>query len=351
MLALREERIRILIVQTAFVGDIILTTPLISALKAIYPGSYLALLTTPAGKEALSGLKELDEIISYDKRKTEKGICGFFRKVKQIRKRKFDLALSPHRSFRTALILAFSGIPVLVGFKESSLRWIYHFRIPRQRELHEVERNLKLLDPVSDLPDGFDAKVKLPVPENFDLSKFGIKTFDNPLIGFAPGSAWETKRLPAEKYAQLAQMLIKELGAKILLLGDAQDQGVCEKIEKLAGVPLLNLCAKTTLPELMGIISKLDLLVSNDSAPVHIGSAFSIPSVVIFGPTVPEFGFGPYKNPHRIVQKQLACRPCHHHGPRKCPEGHFKCMMEIKAEEIFSSAKELLRERRPRNSG
>ncbi len=340
-----EEQVRILVVQTAFLGDIILATPLLSAIKAAMPNSHLALLTTPAGKAALSGLPGLDEIICYDKAGSEKGAAALFRKAREIREKKFDVALSAHRSYRSALLLAFSRIPVLVGFRQASLSRIYHFRIEREQGLHEVERNLKLLGPVAELPADFEPRVRLPAPADFEFGKFGINPEAHPRVGLAPGSAWATKRWPAERYAELAGRLQKEMGATVVLLGDEKDQAVCAEVEQRAGVKVINLCGKTSLSDLFGIISRLDLLVSNDSAPVHVASAFAIPSVVIFGPTTPEFGFGPWKNPHRIVSKPLACRPCHHHGPRQCPEKHFACMNEIGAEEVLSAARALLRER------
>lgn len=339
----RDDRIKILLVQTAFLGDIILTTPLIIALKKSFPESHLALLTTPTGEEALSGLPELDEIITYDKHNSEKGALALFKKASGIREKQFDIAISPHRSYRTALLLALSRIPVLVGFKTASLSSVYHFRIARPKNLHEVERNLNLLQPVLELPENFDRRIRLPLPQNFDLNSFGIRANRRPLIGIAPGSAWKTKRWPEERYAELAKML-KARGCEVLILGEQKEQALCSRIEGLSeGV--INLCGRTSLKELFGIISSLDLLISNDSAAVHIASAFSTPVIVIFGPTVPEFGFGPWKTTNRIIQKKLDCRPCHHHGPRKCPEKHFQCMMGIEVEEVFNSALELLRER------
>jgi heptosyltransferase-2 len=342
---LTEEQVRVLVVQTAFLGDIILTTPLLSALKAAIPNSRLALLTTPVGKAALAGLPGLDEIICYDKAGSEKGVSAFLRKAREIRGRKFDVALSAHRSVRTALLLSLSRIPVLVGFRQASLSRIYHFRIEREQGLHEVERNLKLLEPVAEPPADFEPRVRLPAPADFELGKFGIEPETRPIVGLAPGSAWATKRWPAERYAELAGLLQKEMAAAIVLLGDEKDQAVCGEVEQRAEGKVINLCGKTSLSDLFGVISRLDLLVSNDSAPVHMASAFSVPSVVIFGPTAPEFGFGPWKNTHRIVSKVLACRPCHHHGPRQCPEKHFACMNELGAEEVLAAAGALLGER------
>jgi len=340
-----DDEIKILVVQTAYLGDIILTTPLLSALKVIFPKSHLTLLTIPVGKSALRGLKELDEIISYDKHNTEQGLSAFWKKVKELRAKHFDLAISPHRSFRTALMLGLSGIPVLVGFKNSGLPWIYHFRIPRNKSLHEVERNLKLLEPIGELPKDFQPRIKIPIPENFDLSKFGLDAeTPKPWIGFAPGSVWETKRWPVERYAELGRRLSKKLNATVILLGAEADIELCNQIENRIGnsKSIINLAGKTGLKELFGIISQLKVLVANDSAPVHIASGFSIPTVVIFGPTVPEFGFSPWLTPHRIIQKNLPCRPCNRHGPKRCPEKHFKCMLGIEAEEVEKAVEELL---------
>jgi len=334
--------IRILVLQTAFLGDIILTIPLILALKTVYPNSHLALLTTPAGREALQELPELDEIISYDKKKTEKGLAGFFRKARELRAKKFDLAVSPHRSFRSAFLLYLASIPVLAGFADSAFPWVYHLRVkPRKRD-HTVLRNLSLLEPIAELPENFEPRIKLPAPENFALEKFGLSLKQRPLIGFAPGSAWPTKRWPAQRFGELAKILEQELGAKIVLLGDNGDISLCSEVERLSGAGIKNLAGKTGLKDLFGLISNLDCLVSNDSAPVHIASGFSIPTVVIFGPTSPAFGFGPRQSPHRILEKELSCRPCHHHGPIKCPEGHFRCMKDISGKEAADAVKELL---------
>ena len=337
-----QDSIRILVVQTAFLGDIILTTPLLLALKTAYPESHLALLTTPVGKSALQGLPELDEIISYDKNGQERGLAAFFRKSREVRKKKFDLAVSAHRSFRSALLLAFSRIPILVGFEDASLHRVYHLRVKRDKHKHEVLRNLSLMDPVKELPKNFEPKLKLPLPKNFSLEKFGLNPARRPLIGFAPGSAWPTKRWPAEKFAELAKKLAAELGAKIAVLGDQADLEFCREVAKGGGSEVADLCGKTSTQELFGVISKLDALVTNDSAPVHIASAFSVPAVVIFGPTTPAFGFGPWQNPHQVIEKNISCRPCHHHGPVQCPEGHFKCMMDVGAEEVAAAVKILL---------
>jgi len=341
-----EEKIRILVVQTAYLGDIILTTPLLLGLKAAYPESHLALLTTPVGCSALTGLSELDELIAYDKNGSESGWRAFLRKVEEVRGKKFELALSAHRSYRSALLLALSGIPVLVGFEDASLSWIYHLRVKRRKEEHEVLRNLSLLEPVIELPGNFEPRVKLPLPLDFSLDQFGIRRDGRLLIGFAPGSAWPTKRWPAERYSELAEMLCSELDAQVVLLGDESDARVCAEVSEKSKAGLFNLAGRTSLPELFGVISSLDALVSNDSAPVHVASAFGVPAVVIFGPTSPKFGFGPWRNPSRVLEKELACRPCHHHGPRECPEVHFRCMKDISAGEVAEAVRQLVLEKK-----
>jgi len=345
--SITDEQSRILVVQTAFLGDIILTTPLLCALKQLFPKSHLALLTTPTGKQALEDLKEIDEIISYDKHHSERGIKNLLKKAKELRQKEFDFALSPHRSYRTALLLFLSKIPVLVGFEDASFSWIYHFRVQRDKSLHEVERNLSLLEPVAELPKNFEPKITLPNFNSLSLERFGIGEKKR-LIGIFPGSAWQTKRWLADYYARLIDMIYQEGLGEVILLGSKADEPTCREIINQTSSSPLNLAGKTSIKDLFAIVSQLSLVISNDSAGVHIASGYSVPVVVIYGPTVPEFGFAPYKVPNRILQKELDCRPCHHHGPRSCPEGHFRCMKEILPEEVFKAVKDLLEEQKNR---
>lgn len=332
----------ILVAQTAFLGDVVLTTPLLLALRAKFPAAFIAFLGTPGGCEALSGLAEVDCFISYDKKGKEKGLGSFFRKAEEIKSYHFQLALSAHRSARTSLLLARAAIPRRIGFQTAALSFLYHERVPRPPHQHEVMRNLALLGPLSGSPPGFEPRLSLgPLPpEKPPLVRGGG---EGPAIGLCPGSVWKTKRWPAAGFQQVAQMLRRRWGATVYLLG-AEDDGEVAREVAASGEGVVNLAGRTGLQEWIRCMAAMDLVITNDSAPTHVACALGVPVVVIFGPTTPSQGFAPWGTRSRVLEvPDLACRPCGEHGGRKCPEGHFQCMERISPEEVVRAAESLLR--------
>ena len=167
---------------------------------------------------------------------------------------------------------------------------------------------------------------------------------DVPLVGIAPGSVWATKRWTVEGYATLLTALRREWGATAVLLGSASDAPYAEAVHHAAGGAGVNLAGQTDLGMLVAAIDQCLILVANDSAPVHIAVARDTPVVAIFGPTVPQQGFGPYTDRARIVERQLACRPCSRHGGPQCPIGTHACMREISPEDVQRAVRDLLRQ-------
>ncbi len=360
---------KILVVQTAFPGDIVLTTPLFKALKKRFPESKLAVLTTPPGYELLRDIKEIDSIIPYDKRGI--GITGFIKLMRRLRSDSFDLCISPHRSSRTALMVFATGAPLRIGFSDASLPFLYNKRVFWDKSLHEVERVLSLLVPFSPSPQsppvkggeikeypsplagegqgegGFDKAPYLEIsPDVWKKAKkifedAGITSNDT-VIGIAPGSVWATKRWTAEGYALVVDRLADRYDAKVLLIGSASERDTGNEILSRVRHKPVDLIGKTSLRELIAIIDRCRLLIGNDSAPGHVAAARMVPVVSIFGPTVPSFGYTPYGNNVIIVEKELSCRPCHHHGPKKCPEGHFRCMKDITVDDVLGAVNKLL---------
>ena len=360
---------KILVVQTAFPGDTVLTTPLFKALKKRFPESKLAVLTTPPGYELLRDIKEIDSIIPYDKRGS--GITGFIKLMRRLRSDSFDLCISPHRSSRTALMVFATGAPVRIGFSDASLPFLYNRKVYRDKALHEVERILSLLTPFSPSPQSPPVKggeiEESPSPlagegwgeGGFDKAPYleisaevwnrarklfedaGIASNDT-VIGIAPGSVWATKRWTAEGYALLIDGLGDRYDAKVLLIGSPSERKTGDEILSLTRHKPVDLIGKTTLRQLIAVIDRCRLLIGNDSAPGHIAAARMVPVVSIFGPTSPAFGYYPYGKDVVIVEKELSCRPCHHHGPEKCPEGHFRCMRDITVDDVMEAVKKLL---------
>jgi heptosyltransferase-2 len=329
---------RILIIQTAFLGDVILCTPLIKAAKKLSPDPSISFLLIPETRNILENNPHLNEILVYDKKGKEKGLKNLFRIVRRIKKKSFDLAIIPHRHIRSALLAYLAKIPQRIGFDKSTGSFLFTQSVTYQNNLHEVDRNLRLLKDFShDLSDA--APELFPSSEDFSyasqlLQNAGVKENDR-LVGIAPGSVWATKRWLPERFAEVSDLLMKKARVKVVFLGSEQDGKLCSAIANLMEEEPVILAGRTTVLQSAAVISKCKVILSNDSAPVHIASAMKRPVVEIFGSTIPEFGFGPYGEGHIIIEKKMECRPCGIHGKNKCPKKHFKCMTEITTQEVF----------------
>ena len=310
-----DEFKNILVVQTAFPGDIVLTTPLFKALKKRFPESRLSVVTTPQGCELLRDLKEIDSLISYDKKGKDSGELRFLGLIRRLRKEGFDLCISPHRSFRTALMVYGSGACERIGYSDAFLSAVYTRKVFRDSGLHEVERVLSLLDPLG--------------TESGRLDKM-------PYLEISADTWGKTKKIFDEAGIEMYD-------ARVLLLGSPSERDAGDKIISLIGQRPVDLIGKTTLRDLVAVIDRCSLLIGNDSAPGHIASARMVPVVSIFGPTVRSFGYYPYGKDVVIVEKELYCRPCHHHGPDKCPEGHFRCMRDITVDDVMKGVEKLIK--------
>ncbi|MGB7061616.1 MAG: lipopolysaccharide heptosyltransferase II [Candidatus Zixiibacteriota bacterium] len=330
---------RILIIQTAFIGDVILCTPLIKGLKKTFPDSFISFLLIPETENVLENNPHLSEILVYDKRKN-KGIGSFLQIIIRVKQGEFDLAVIPHRSLRSALLAYLSRIPVRIGFDKSTGSFLFTRQVVYNNNVHEVDRNLSLLlDFSSRLKD--TSPELFPSSEDFSyarklLSDSGITEGDK-IVCVAPCSVWATKRWLPERFAEVADLLLREARAKVIFLGSEEDRALCEKTANSMTERPAVLAGKTSVLQSAAIVSFCKVILSNDSAPVHIASAMKIPAVAIFGSTVPEFGFAPYGVNHVIIQKKMECRPCGIHGKRKCPKEHFRCMREITTEEVFQA--------------
>jgi heptosyltransferase-2 len=339
---------RILIFNSAFPGDIVLTTPLIRAVYERFPGAYLAFCTTPAGVRLLAGLSYLDRLIVYDKHGSQRGLFGMLQTALRIRREQFDLVISAHRSARSALLLKMAGIGVRVGFQQSAWPWLYSVRVPRKREFHETERNLSLLAPFGVDMSKVSNRPVLPVTGEeanhvFGQLGVGLPRGSGPLVVVSPGSVWGTKRWIAERFAQLIDLLVEMYRARVIIVGSPLDREQADRLIAACKSRLLDLVGLTELRELCALVRKADLLVTGDSAPMHIAWAFDIPTVAIFGSTTPDLGFASLSGFCRVVEvKGLECRPCSDHGPKRCPLGHFHCMQGVTVDMVQAACKEML---------
>ncbi|MBN1541472.1 lipopolysaccharide heptosyltransferase II [candidate division KSB1 bacterium] len=335
----------ILLIHTAFIGDLILTTPLIREAKKKFPDGRLSLLVTPQTAPLFSKNADIDEIIVYDKRGKQRGVAGFLRLLSRIRRQRFDQVLLPHRSLRSSLLSFFSGASIRIGFDRAAGSWLLTHKLPYREDRHEVDRNLSLLNAVGVYIDGVEPEI---VTDQQDrdavlelLSKAEID-INAEIIGVAPGSVWPTKRWPAHYFKALIHML-QERGLQVILLGGKADEELAVALTPPLHRSILNLVGKLSLTESAEILKLCRVLVTNDSAPMHLAAAVGTPTVSIFGPTVTRFGFAPRGNRHRIVEIDLPCRPCGKHGGIQCPLKTHACMTHIYPRRVLDQTLELLR--------
>jgi heptosyltransferase-2 len=337
------------VAQTSFLGDVVLTTPLVSALRARLAPRRLAVLVRPEAAALVAGHPDIDAVLIDDNRGRDRGIAGALRTIRRLRDHRFDLAVSPHRSLRTALVLAAARIPRRVGFRDSRGAALYHERVARDRRQHDVARNLALLAPFG---DGTSPAVRLHVPVAAEAAARAATLMppgDGPLVGLAPGSVWATKRWTLDGFAAVAAGLVRD-GARCVLLGAPDEAALAEEVAVRSGRRVAVLAGRTDLATLVAVIDRLALLVCNDSAPMHIAGARGVPVVAVFCATTPALGYGPSGGHDVVVEADLACRPCARHGGRRCPRGTDDCMRLVTPEAVLAAARAVLA-RRPIRSG
>lgn len=332
---------RILIIHTAFIGDIVLSTPLIKKIKDTYPDSDITYVTTPSGEAILKNNPHLNNIIVYDKRGEHKGISGVWQLGKRLRYENFNMVITPHRYLRSSILSWLSRSPIRKGYDIASGSCLFTEKIKYDRTKHEIEKLLSFVAPENkkryeiELYPGEKEKMK-----GDNLWKENLLE-DKKVVVLAPGSKWFTKQWPVEYFNKLAESLKKLSNVRLIVVGGKDEINL--PIEK---ENIIDMRGKTSLLELADILSRADVVVTNDSSPIHIASAFKKPRIfALFGPTIEKFGFFPWSLNSKVFQVNgLKCRPCGIHGGKSCPEKHFKCMRDILPEEVFNEIKKYLGE-------
>ena len=333
-----------LVIQTSFLGDVVLTTPLIAELAK--RGS-VDVLATPGGATALANNPGIRELIRYDKRATFGAALHLWRTIQKIRANgPYDAVYLAQGSFRSALLALLTGAKERVGFATSSGHALYTRRVEYRSDRHHSERLWWLaMTGCADPPLPEQLRVRL-YPSDEDRAAVdgilrGAGIPDGDFIAIAPGSAWGTKRWPY--FAELAARLAGD--HRIVVVGSRADRASAAEIQqRSAPAPILDACGKLPILASAELIGRARAIVTNDSAPQHLASAMGTPTLVLYGPTVPEFGFGPLA-PVRATAgvTGLRCRPCDRHGPKRCPLGHWRCMLELSIDEVMKLLDSLLR--------
>ncbi|HVH67018.1 MAG TPA: lipopolysaccharide heptosyltransferase II [Gemmatimonadales bacterium] len=331
-----------LVVQTAFLGDVVLTTPLLEALAARH--GPVDVVTTPAAAPLVETHPAVRRVIAYDKRGKDRGLSGLARLVRKLRAERYEAAYLPHRSLRSAALAWLARIPTRVGFGDG---WplLYTEVQQRPRNSHEIDRLLALAPERAPTVAPRRPTLVASGADRAATDAFlGKHAIEAPFVALAPGSIWGSKRWPY--YEELAQRLAER--AAIVTVGGSEDAPLGEAIVKAVreggesgGRKVANACGALTLRQAADVIGRAALLVTNDSAPLHFAQAGGTPTVAIFGPTVPAFGFGPRGPRDRVVELDgLLCRPCSAHGPPSCPLVHHRCMRALTVDAVLHAIDE-----------
>lgn len=313
---------RILIIQTAFLGDVILATPVLSELKRIFAEAEIDVLVKKGNEGLLANHPDLHELFVFDKGKGKwKAMRAL---IHTFRSRHYDLAINLHRFASSGYMTVRSGAKKKYGFSANPLSVFYTKSFPHVigDGTHEVNRNLSLIR-------GFGAEKDVRPTLYPSASEFEkVQEYKSePYYCLAPASVWFTKQLPEEKWMEL----ISKIGEKrIYLLGAPGDFDLCERIKSVGHAQVVNLAGKLSLLESAALMKDAERCFVNDSGPLHIASAVNSPTTAFFCSTVTDFGFGPLADDSKVLEvRDLPCRPCGIHGKKSCPRDHFKCGREI----------------------
>lgn len=311
---------RILIIQTAFLGDVILATAVVNEAHRLFPLAQIDFLVKKGNESLLANNPKINKVFTLDKK------FGKLREIRRLthefRSNKYDIVFNFHRFGSSGMITILSGAKVKYGFKKNPLSRFFTKRFDHTigDGTHEVERNLTLLKEFG--ANSFARPELYPSEKDYEV----VRQYQNePYICMAPASVWFTKQLPVHKWIELIQN--QDVTKTIYLLGGPNDALLCEEvIARSTHEKCINLAGKLSLLQSAALIEKAEHNYVNDSGPLHIASAMNAPVTAFFCSTVPDFGFGPLSDDSTIKEvKNLECKPCGIHGFMECPLGHFKC--------------------------
>jgi heptosyltransferase-2 len=333
---------RILIIRLSSLGDILLSTPLIRALRSRFQNAQIHYLVFREYSDILRFNPHLNKIIQIPRisRLREYKDLGM-----TLRPYSYDLVLDLHSSLRSTLIRFYSRLSSIIMVNKNYFkRWLLVYL---KRNLYappysmvskyfSVVKHLQVLEDEKGLEIFIDEETRQKVNRLFREQEFHGK-----VVGIAPRARWETKCWPLDNYAILAKELCFQ-GFHVVLLGSESERPACEQIRHAAVPAVWNAAGKMTILESAELLRRCDILVCNDSGPMHLACAVSTPVAAIFGNTCKEFGFYPYHNRSHIFSLDLECKPCHHIGLKKCPKDHFSCMENIKPGTVLEAVKKIL---------
>jgi heptosyltransferase-2 len=370
---------QVLVIQTAFLGDLLLGIPFFQEIKKVYPNAHITILCRKGLGGFLTAMGLVNEAIEIDKSSKANLRLTTKNAIAVLRQRQFEAIFCPHESLRSAQLVWTLRAKNKVGYSRWFKYFIFNHRIERPMNLPEALRQLALLEVIN--PDLWKKRLLEYLPEqgvpdwasmsisklldqrqsfkkNGDISVFSstvVRELVEQLQGsqlqkdqsktgcvfLAPGSVWRTKQWTIEGYVAVAKNLLGR-GFKVVLFGAPEEVELCQKIVSEAP-GAVSIAGKTRLWESAEIYALADAVVCNDSGAMHLAAAAGVPTVAVFGPTVLRFGYRPWQNAARVVEdNDLKCRPCGRHGNHVCPIGTHECMKRVSSQQVLNSLNEVL---------
>lgn len=321
---------KILIVRLSSIGDIVLTTPVIRALRLRFPDVQIDFLVKLQFASLLENNPNISNIIPFD---SGSGFKGLLKLRNRITSEKYDWFIDLHRSLRSRFLSAFGGFNLKTTYNKQLFNRFMLIRFKKNfyKEVKPVYlRYFEALKPYQIEYDGNGTEVFL---SESDFSGFNSGIIDEKSVVLCPGAAHANKEWLPERFAQLTVEL-KQSGYNIVLLGGKKEKQLCEQIKQISKVDLHILAGETSLRQSAAALSKAKAVVANDSGMMHLAQAVKTHVVAIYGPTAKELGFFPLPLKSVVVEKELSCRPCTFKGAESCPKGHFNCMKNIESAEV-----------------
>ena len=324
---------KILVIQTAFIGDVVLATALIENLHQQWPEVKMDILVRKGNESLFESHPFLNQVLVWDKKNNK--YHHWVGLLFKIRSNKYDVVINAQRFAATGAWTALSGAKIKIGFNKNPFSFLFTNSVVHQfseKGQHEIDRNHQLLSSL------FVSKVAMPKLYPTASDELAVINYQQtPYLCIAPASVWFTKQFSIEKWVDL----INELPFKgpIYLIGGPGDKLLCDQIlQKINRKSVVNLAGRLSFLASAALQKKAVLNYVNDSAPMHFASAVNAPVVAVYCSTLPDFGFGPLSDHSFIVQtnEALTCRPCGIHGKKQCPLKHFDCAKTIKMDQLIA---------------
>ncbi len=327
---------KFLIIQTAFIGDVVLATSMVEKLHQHFPDAQIDFLLRKGNEGLLKDHPFLHEVLIWEKK--ENKVSNLWKMLKRIRSRKYDKVINVQRYAATGILTAFSGGKERIGFDKNTFSIFFDTRVKHifgggSQYKHEIERNQDLIKHFT------DHHTKRPVLYPSEKDKEAVKEYKiHPYLTISPASVWFTKQYPKDKWIDFIDKVPSQY--EIYLLGAPSDAALAELIRTSSSNPnITNLSGKLSFLESAALMKDAVMNFVNDSAPMHFASAMNAPITVIYCSTIPAFGYGPLSDKRFIIEieENLKCRPCGLHGRVACPLGHFRCAYGIEDDQLLNA--------------